>query len=134
MWRRREIENYVASRDVLRRYANHVGGSQLGDLFASTAVRHMDAAINEVSLALQTLSKPNPFGADAKVSDEFLDPVFRNFFARMDLPPALMRKTDYHTLASFLEKADIDDEVVEKLDAFVEVARKAKPRGGENAQ
>jgi ABC-type taurine transport system ATPase subunit len=131
MWHRREIENYLASRDVLCAYAGQIGRAQVGTLFASTAVSHMDAAINEVAHALATLSKPEPFGPDVKVSDEFLEPVFKAFFTKMDLPPALMRKTDYHALAPFLEKAAIDPEVTAKLDKIVEVARRAKPVGGE---
>lgn len=131
MWSRREIENYLCSREVLRAYAGQVGQTQMGELFASTAISHMDAAIEEVTRALATLSKPDPFGPDAKVSDEFLDPVFRKFFEEMGLPSNLMRKTDYHTLAPLLAREAIDHEVVEKLDALVTTAKKARPVGDE---
>ena len=134
MWRRREIENYVATPEVLRECARSYGGTQLGALFEAVAVAHMDAAIDKVSGALQVLGKPDPFGADSKVSDDFLDPVFRDFFTRMGLPEATMRKTDYHTLTPFLRPEDVDPEVVEKLDAIVDVANRAAPAGGdENA-
>lgn len=128
-WRRREIENYLTSRDVLRGYARNVGMVQGGDLFSSTAVTDMDAAIDEVERALQTLGKSDPFGPDAKVSEEFLDPVFRAFFKKMGLPEATMRKTDYHTLAPFLERAAMDVDIREKLDQIVAVANRAKPLG-----
>jgi hypothetical protein len=129
MWRRREIENYLVNRDVLRAYAMRLGQQQLGDLFATTATAHMDAAIDEVVEALRTLGKPDPFGPDAKVSDEFLDPVFRKLFTRMGLPEATMRKTDCHTLAPLLDRSAIDPEVSEKLDRIAEVAARARPRG-----
>ncbi len=130
MWQRREIENYLCTRAVLLAFAKQIGGTQLGELFASTAEANMDSAIDEVSNALGTLGRPDPFGPDIKASDEFLDPVFRKFFIKMGLPEATMRKTDYHMLAPLLAKGDIAAEVVEKLDAIVEVAQKAQPAGG----
>jgi energy-coupling factor transporter ATP-binding protein EcfA2 len=133
MWKRREIENYLATRDVLHAYAHRLGEQQLGDLFATAAAAHMDSAVDEVAEALKILGKPDPFGPDAKVSDEFLDPVFRKFFIKMGLPEATMRKTDYHTLAPFLEKSALDTEVKEKLDKLVEVAERARPVGGGEA-
>ena len=36
-----------------------------------------------------------------KTSDEFLDPLFQNFYHKLELPN-MMRKTDYHTLAPFV--------------------------------
>lgn len=131
MWKRKEIENYLATGDVLRAYADWLGRQQLGDLFVATATTHMDSAIDEVADALKTLAKPDPFGPDAKVSDEFLDPVFRKFFKKMDLPEGTMRKTDYHTLAPFLAKSAIDADVTEKLDRIVAVAKRASPVGAE---
>lgn len=129
MWRRREIENYLCTRNALLRFSRRFGSAQLGELFATTAETHMAAAIDEVSAALQTLRRGDPFGADIKVSDEFLDPVFRKFFVKMGLPEATMRKTDYHTLAPLLDREDIPDEVGEKLDALVGAARAARPAG-----
>ena len=128
-WKRRELENYLTRREVLRAYAADFGRRQLGDLFAPSVVSHMDEAIEEIVKASQTLEKPDPFGPDAKVSDEFLDPVFRKFFRRLGLPEATMRKTDFHTLAPFLAKEAIDPEIIEKLSSIVEVAKRAKPFG-----
>ena len=133
MWTRREIENYLASPELLRAYASELGRAQMGELFAPTAVGHMEQAIEEVTRALATLGKPAPFGADAKVSDEFLEPVFRSFLGKMGLPPNLMRKTDYHSLMPLLDKASVPSEVVEKLDAIAAAARRAQPIGGKLA-
>jgi hypothetical protein len=130
MWRQREIENYLCQRAVLLGYAKRLGSAQLGELYAGGAESQMDAAIAEVSKALRTLGKPDPFGSELKVSDEFLDPVFRAFFRKMDLPEGTMRKTDYHTLAPLLAREEIASEVVEKLDAIVKVAEQAGKAGG----
>jgi hypothetical protein len=131
MWRRREIESYLAQREVLRAYARTLGEQQGGELLAAAAAaKHMDAAVDEVASALRTLGRPDPFGPDCKVSDELLDPVFRKFFEKMGLPEGTMRKTGFHALAPFLDAAAIDDEVREKLDRVVEVAARASPVGG----
>ncbi|MBX3268974.1 MAG: AAA family ATPase [Sandaracinaceae bacterium] len=129
MWRRREIESYLCTREVLLAYARQVAETQHGALFASTADGFMEAAIEEVTAALKTLGKPDPFGGEIKASDEFLDPVFRSFFSKLGLPEATMRKTDYHTLAPLLAKDAVAPEIGEKLDAILEVAQVARPRG-----
>jgi len=127
MWGRREIENYFCLPDVLRAYA---GRQQSDDLFGiaerDKRTSAMQAAIEEVAKALQTLSKPDPWSADIKATDDFLDPVFRKFFEKLKLPLQL-RKSDYHVLASLVPRDRIDPEVSRKLSAIVEVARKARP-------
>jgi hypothetical protein len=128
-WRRREIECYLCRRDVLLSYARRLGTDQSGPLFADTAEDAMARAIDEVEHALKTLGKPDPWSADCKVSDDFLDPVFCTFFQAMGLPEGTMRKTDFHTLAPLVEVRAIDPEVTEKLDAIVTVARRARPTG-----
>lgn len=125
-WRRREIENYLCSKDVLIAYARH---DQPNDLFGLSEANKrqsiMEKAIDEISKALKTLGKPDPWSGDIKATDDFLDPLFEKFFQELGLPN-LMRKSDYHTLAPFVSKNAIDNEVKEKLDAIVEVARRAK--------
>jgi hypothetical protein len=90
----------------------------------------MNEAIEKVASALRTLGRPEPFSADIKASDEFLDPVFEAYFKKLGLPNAL-RKTNYYVLVQFVPEHLISPEVTEKLDAIVEVARSAKPVGGE---
>jgi hypothetical protein len=87
----------------------------------------MRQTIHEVADALRTLGKPDPWSAEVKATDDFLDPLFRKYFARLNLP-LTFRKADYHALARFLPTANIDAEVVAKLDAIVGVAGKATPR------
>jgi hypothetical protein len=134
MWRRREIECYLCSQDVLLTWARKQAEDRVGPLWSSNAEAAMREAIDEVSSALRTLNRPDPFGPDCKVSDEFLDPVFRKFFALLGLPEATMRKTDYHTLAPHIEASGIDPEVKEKLDAIVEVAGRARPVDASGAE
>jgi energy-coupling factor transporter ATP-binding protein EcfA2 len=129
MWQKREIENYLCQEEVLLKYARH---DQADDLFGLTeATRReqvMRECVTEVTNALATLSRPSPWSADIKASDEFLNPVFERFFKKLGLPN-LLRKTDYHVLAGLVPKDKLDPEVTAKLDAILAVADKAKPNG-----
>ena len=111
-WKQREIENYLCFPETLMAYANQ-----------STAMKE---AIDEISGALRTLGKPDPFGPEIKASDEFLGPVFQKYFEKLGISN-LMSKTDYHNLARLVPVELIDPEVSEKLDRIVEVAASAKP-------
>ncbi|HUO84514.1 MAG TPA: AAA family ATPase [Thermoanaerobaculia bacterium] len=131
MWRRREVENYLCQKSTLLAWAEAKGAEQHGDLFAKTWRSAMERAIEAIEKALSELGKSDPWNPDTKVSDDFLDPLFKRFYQEVKLPN-LMRKTDYHTLAPYVEPDELDAEVKEKLDAIVKVARpKASRRSGE---
>ncbi|MCG3153450.1 MAG: hypothetical protein DKINENOH_00038 [bacterium] len=126
MWRRRELENYLCQRETLLAYAENAGRMQFGELFRPSWREAMAQAIAEVEKALQTLGK-DPWSADLKASDEFLDPVFKRFHEKLALPN-LMSKTNYHVLVKFVPGEAIAAEIREMLDAIVAVAGRAKPR------
>jgi len=128
MWRRREIENYFCTKDVLLAYARY---DQPDDLFgraeAQAREQAMEEAIAEVTQALATLGKSDPWSPDIKASDDFLDPLFGDFYRKLGLPLEL-RKSEYHILASLVPPQALDGEITEKLDAIVSVAKRARPR------
>jgi len=127
MWTRRELENYLCQRQTLLGFAEDQGRRQQGDLFGAAWRTAMEEAIRQVESALRTLGK-DPWSADIKASDEFLEPLFKRFFENLKLPN-LMGKTDYHALAAFVPKEAIDGEIRQVLDAIVAVASAARPRG-----
>ena len=127
MWTRRELENYLCQRETLLAYAEEHGRRQQGDLFGAAWRKAMDEAIQQVENALRTLGK-DPWSADIKASDEFLDPLFKQFYKTFDLPD-FMSKTDYHALAAFVSAGAIDPEIGQALDAIVAAASAAKARG-----
>ncbi|MGI6415385.1 MAG: AAA family ATPase [Thermoguttaceae bacterium] len=128
MWRRREIENYFCTEEVLIAYAAHDLPEDLFGLAEQDQrKRAMREAIDEVAAALKTLDKPDPWSADIKATDEFLDPLFRSFFKKRSLPLQL-KKSDYSILAGLMPRTSLDPEIAEKLDAIVAVAARAKPR------
>jgi hypothetical protein len=127
MWQRRKIENYLTRESVLMAYArNDVPDDLFGLAQADRRERAMRESIAEVAAALSTLKGAEPWSPEIKATDDFLDPLFRRFFEKLGLPN-LLRKSDYYVLARFLTQADIDPEVVHKLDAIVGVAARARP-------
>ena len=128
MWRRREIENYFCTKEVLMAYAAHdLPDDLFGRHESDKRIKAMDKSIEEVTQALATLDKPSPWSPEIKATDEFLDPVFKKFYEALGLPLQL-RKSEYHILASLVSPDKLDAEVTEKLDAIVSTAIKARPR------
>ena len=127
-WKKKELENYLCMEEVLLAYAKHdLPDDLFGNAEAGKRVNAMKESIAEVVSALKTLKKLNPWSADIKATDEFLDPLFDKYFEKLGLPN-LIKKSDYHILARLVPKDKIDSEIIEKLDAIVAVAKKAKPR------
>ena len=128
-WRRREIENYFCTREVLLRYAALPGGSEEGPLFEQAAkprrIEAMEAAIAEIERALASLGEASPWSPDIKATDRFLDPLFASYSKRLGMPLCL-RKSMYSQLATLMPREQIDAEVAEKLDAIMVVARRAR--------
>lgn len=125
-WRKREIENYIARRDVLMRWAEGTGTERYGPLFGDAWENAMEQSLDEIESAMRTLGR-SPWDDSIKATDEFLDPLFRRFFERLKLPN-LLRKSDYHQLAAFVEASELDSEVEEVLNGIRDVAAAAVPR------
>jgi len=130
MWSRREIENYLCQPETLIEYALD-SASEVGELFQPTERERrrnaMEASINDLVPPVALRNRDDPWWHNVKASDEFLDRLFASFFERLKLPN-LMRKTDYHTLARYVQREHIAQEVEVILDAISEVASRAKPR------
>ena len=128
-WQRREIENYICSRLTLEAYTRHSASNHAGTLFMHGEVqRRLDAmrtATREVEAAMETLGLGSPWSADTKVSDNFLTPVFDRYFAILNLPNP-MRKKSFYELAEHVPLDEIDPEVVEKLDAIARTSEAAR--------
>ncbi len=126
-WQRREIENYFCTKNTLQAYARRAL-HEFDDmpLFLTAEqerrVEIMDESIAELIQALETLGKGTPWDKDLKVSDEFLTPLFRAYFERLELPN-LMYKKDFYELAECVPDDEIDPEIAEKLEKIAEVAQ-----------
>lgn len=126
MWSRREIENYLCDKDVLLAWANAEAKTQgEGPLFSQMWVQMMTKSIAEIEAALMTLGKGSPWSPDVKVTDDFLEPLFKSFFKRINLPNEL-QKTNYHVLAQYVSRDRIDPEVNAVLDDLYAVTKLAR--------
>ncbi|MFZ5819002.1 MAG: AAA family ATPase [Chloroflexota bacterium] len=129
MWNKREIENYLTMEEVLMEYAKT---GIVNDLFGyqerENREKIMRETIRQLEDALNALRRPAPWSDDIKATDDFLDPLFDQYFSKLGLPNVL-RKSDYYILADLVPVEKISQEVIEKLDAIVEIASRAKPRG-----
>lgn len=126
-WKKREIENYLCIEDVLVDFAR---GDEAQDMFSKDDAKKreqtMRECIAELTKALEITRKPSPWSSDIKATDEFLDPLFENFYKKLGLPN-LMQKTDYHILVNHLPASMIDPEVTAVLNQIVAVANSAQP-------
>jgi hypothetical protein len=128
MWHRREIENYITTRTSLMECVKV--GLRTDDLLdgveAKKRTETLTVCIQELEQSLKTQRRPDPWGPDIKVTDEFLDPLFANYYERLGTPQETFKR-DYHGLADTIPVAEISPEVSQVLDAILEVANRAKP-------
>lgn len=128
MWQRREIENYLVTPASLRAFVQQ--GLRSDDLIdeaeRKTRLDVLEKTLPEMTKALQLTARPDPWGSDIKVTDEFLDPLFKQFYETLGVPQQVFKR-DYHGLADAIPVDEIDGEVREVLDAIADTARKAKP-------
>lgn len=128
MWSRREIENYIATPSSILAYVQQ--GFREDDLLDGaerrTRLETMQECIAELEGSLRTARRPSPWSAEIKVTDEFLDPLFANFYERLGTPQRTFKR-DYHGLAEVISPHEIPAEVGDVLNAILAVAKKATP-------
>ena len=128
-WRRREIENYLCSEATLLAWAEAARPTDgAPGLFVRPNGQRrrsaMAAAIGRVREAARVLRPGfDPASFEAKVSENFLEPVFQEFFSLLGETNRMPKKR-FHELAAFIPDEDLDPEIREKLDAI------AAARGG----
>ncbi|MBI4024554.1 MAG: AAA family ATPase [Verrucomicrobia bacterium] len=128
MWSRREIENYLVTPASLRAFVQT--GLRSDDLIEEAERKNrlaiLETCVGELVNALRLTNKPDPWGPDIKVTDDFLDPLFKLFYERLGTPQRTFKR-DYHGLAETIPVNEIAPEVSAVLDAILEVANCAKP-------
>ena len=71
-------------------------------------------------------SRPDLWRTDIKVTDEFLDQLFENYFQRLGTPQQIYKR-DYHGLADAIPLDQIDPEIARQLGALVDAVKQATP-------
>jgi ABC-type lipoprotein export system ATPase subunit len=127
-WSRREIENYLVTPDSLRAFVQM--GLRDDDLIEAAERKNrlaiLETCVGELVNALRLTNKPDPWGPDIKVTDDFLDPLFKLFYERLGTPQRIYKR-DYHGLAEAIPVEEIAPEVALVLDGVLETANRAKP-------
>lgn len=124
-WNKREIENYLCMEEVLLAFSSYLLKDDLfGQAEAKKQQSAMEEAIKKVMDALEVTGRPSPWSSDIKATDDFLDPLFLNYFKILGRENVL-KKSSYSLLASLVPKEKIDQEIIEKLDAIVNCSKRA---------
>lgn len=128
MWSRREIENYLVTPASLRAFVQM--GLRRDDLIEEAERKNrlaiLETCISDLLTALRLTDKPDPYGPDIKVTNDFLDPLFKLFYERLGTPQRTFKR-DYHGLAEVIPIEEIAPEVSQVLDAILEMATRAQP-------
>jgi len=131
MWKRREIENYLCSRATLEAYA--IASARVdepaplfSDMEKDRRLSAMREAVAEVEEAMSTLGKGSPWDSQVKASDDFLIPLFKTYFAKLELPN-LMNKKQFYELAMHVPEEELAPEINEKLERIASVCLSARP-------
>ena len=128
MWSRREIENYLTTPASLQGFVQQ--GLRRHDLIEEaerkTRLDILAQCQSELVSALRITQKPDPWGPDIKVTDDFLDPLFANFYQRLGTPQQIFKR-DYHGLADAIPVEEIAPEVLQMLDLIADTASNAAP-------
>ena len=103
----------------------------LGDDLVSQAERPtrletLETCMTELINALRLTTEHDPWGPDIKVTDEFLDRLFKLYYERLGTPQQTFKR-DYHGLADAISIEEIAPEVSTMLDSILEVANRASP-------
>lgn len=124
VWQKREIENYLCRRVVLLRYAEGMEPDDLiNRVIKSTRRDAMENAIQQVENAIKVLGR-DAWSDTEKVSDEFLPRVFKIYFDTLKIDDRL-NKSNFHELAEFLNRDEIDPQIVKCLDLIFKEASAA---------
>jgi len=127
MWRRREIENYLYSKDALMSFAESEGKTKRDTSLAKLWRGAMEQAVSEVEGALTIIyGTADRWRSERKVSEDLLAPILDKFYTRLGMPNQL-RKANFHKLVTHLSPDDVHPEVSEKLDAILAVSKAARP-------
>jgi hypothetical protein len=122
MWKKREIENYLPIPQVIFRF---IEKEYQKDLFTQDYPQVMKSIVDDYIPGIAQKDPTNEWWNSTKMSDEFLDRVFRDFYKKID-SVILMDKSRYYKLAELSVPEELDVEIKEALDEVYQVALQAE--------
>lgn len=121
-WQKRELENYFAKPEFLIRYARFLAVVRHRDKKTSELEKAMDEVIKDITAPAHLRNLNDPWWSDEKLTDNWLDKIFPQFYEKVGLPQAIWKR-DYHEIILQMQPSEIDIEIKEKLDALLPVMR-----------
>lgn len=122
MWNRKEIENYLPLPDVINRFIIEEYNKYL---FTQKYPAIMNSILEDYIPGVAKKDKLNDWWITTKMSDDFLDKIFRDFYKKIN-SVILMDKSRYYKLVEFAKPDELDLEISEKLNVILRVAKKAE--------
>lgn len=110
-WSRNEIENYLPIPQTLRAFIQSLN---MGPLWEARFNELLTGSIPPNALT----DSRNNFWVNTKISDDFLSPLFEQFFDEMGVPRALMDKSKFYQLVEFVEPQQLESELTETIEAL----------------
>lgn len=120
-WKKRELENYFARPNLLIKHARLLCYQYLN--FSSSELEDkMKGAIEEYTLPAYLKDLNHAWWDDAKLSDDWLDNIFSEFYKRLGIPNSFSKR-EYYKLIALMDINDISKEISEKLDLIYSVLK-----------
>lgn len=120
-WQKRELENYFARPALVIKFAKLLHYKY--EKYSSGQLEQaMNKAIEDFTLRAYLKDLNHSWWNTAKLSDDWLDNIFPEFYKQLDLPINFYKR-DYYQLIALMEVDDIPKEVTEKLDAILDLLK-----------
>jgi AAA15 family ATPase/GTPase len=113
-WQRREIENYFATPSILIEYATYLSHKHK-HLDTTLVTEQMEECIRLCTLPLHLQDLNHTWWKEGKLSSDWLDLIFPEFYQRINMPQDFYKR-DYYQLIDLIPVEKIDNEVVDKLE------------------
>ncbi len=120
-WEKREIENYFAKPKILLEYAKSLNDKHK-HIETNILTKAMQSSIELCTLPLYLQNLNHQWWADAKLSTDWLDLIFTEFYIQLNLPQDFYKR-DYYQLINLLDPQDIDKEIVKNLDLIYKIIK-----------
>ena len=115
-WMKREVENYFAYPEVILRYLKKRPDPAPDDM-----ITLMNECLVDAIPPRAYRDRSDRWWSETKMSDDFLEPLFAEFFKKSG-QKVLLSKGGYYEIARYILPQEIEPEVIEKLDAIYKVA------------
>jgi ABC-type cobalamin/Fe3+-siderophores transport system ATPase subunit len=121
-WQKRELENYFASPALLLKYARTLH-NQYPQFTPAHLEKAMQQSIFDYTLPACLKNPSDEWWNTAKLSDEWLDKIFPEFYKQTGISAGANFKKDYYQLISLMDTNDVLMEISDKLNIIYELLK-----------